>query len=147
MDDVYQDRQDPALTVGFQLETGEKLLVWTTTPWTLPSNLAVAVGPDIDYAVLERAGDKVIVGAARASVRTPRNSPTTSRSVRSRAANSSAARTRRCSTSWPTPPHAFRVLGGDFVSTEDGTGAVHMAPAFGEDDQNLCPRGRHNRPW
>ena len=65
MDDVYQDRQDPALTVGFQLETGEKLLVWTTTPWTLPSNLAVAVGPDIDYAVLERDGEQVILGAAR----------------------------------------------------------------------------------
>jgi isoleucyl-tRNA synthetase len=137
MDDVYQDRQDPALTVGFQLETGERLLVWTTTPWTLPSNLAVAVGPDIDYAVLERAGDKVIVGSARVGayakeladyepVGTVKGSDLVGRSY--------------------TPmfdfladtPHAFRVLGGDFVSTEDGTGAVHMAPAFGEDDQNLC---------
>jgi isoleucyl-tRNA synthetase len=137
MDDVYQDRQDPALTVGFRLETGEKLLVWTTTPWTLPSNLAVAVGPDIDYTVLERAGEKVIVGAARVGayakeladyepVGTVKGSDLVGRSY--------------------TPmfdfladtPHAFRVLGGDFVSTEDGTGAVHMAPAFGEDDQNLC---------
>ncbi len=137
MDDVYQDRQDPALTVGFQLDTGEKLLVWTTTPWTLPSNLAVAVGPDIDYTVLERAGEKVIVGAARVGayakeladyepVGTVKGSDLVGRSY--------------------TPlfdfladtPHAFRVLGGDFVSTEDGTGAVHMAPAFGEDDQNLC---------
>src|SRR5437763_3267968 len=64
MDDVYRDRQDPALTVAFRLETGEQLWVWTTTPWTLPSNLAVAVGPDIEYAVFERAGDRVVPGGA-----------------------------------------------------------------------------------
>ena len=51
-DDAYRERQDPAVTVLFELETGERVLVWTTTPWTLPSNLALAVGPDIDYAVL-----------------------------------------------------------------------------------------------
>jgi isoleucyl-tRNA synthetase len=65
MDDVYKDRADPALTVAFTLETGEKLLVWTTTPWTLPSNLAVAVGPDISYSVLEKDGERVILGSAR----------------------------------------------------------------------------------
>ena len=53
MDDVYRDRQDPALTVAFELDSGERILAWTTTPWTLPSNLALAVGPDIDYAVVE----------------------------------------------------------------------------------------------
>ncbi len=53
MDDVYRDRTDPALTVRFRLDTGEDIAVWTTTPWTLPSNLALAVGPDIEYAVLE----------------------------------------------------------------------------------------------
>ena len=52
MDDVYRDRQDPALTVWFTLETGERVLAWTTTPWTLPSNLALAVGPDIEYALM-----------------------------------------------------------------------------------------------
>src|SRR3712207_2537921 len=51
-DDVYQSRQDPALTVGVRLETGELALLWTTTPWTLPSNQALAVGPDIDYVVV-----------------------------------------------------------------------------------------------
>src|SRR6266568_6846960 len=63
MDDVYKDRQDPALTVAFTLSTGEKILAWTTTPWTLPSNLAVAVGPDIEYAVLSRGSERVILGA------------------------------------------------------------------------------------
>ena len=52
-DDVYQNRQDPAVTVGCRLETGELALVWTTTPWTLPSNLAIMVGEDIDYVVVE----------------------------------------------------------------------------------------------
>ena len=61
MDDVYRDRQDPALTVGFELETGERILAWTTTPWTLPSNLALAVGPDIDYAVVELDGMRYII--------------------------------------------------------------------------------------
>src|SRR5438874_2747202 len=65
MDDVYRDRQDPALTVALRLDSGERLWVWTTTPWTLPSNLAVAVGPDIEYAVFERDGEKVVLGAAR----------------------------------------------------------------------------------
>ena len=72
MDDVYRDRQDPALTVWFELAAEptpsrrEKIAVWTTTPWTLPSNLALAVGPDIEYAVLERDGETAyVVGAAR----------------------------------------------------------------------------------
>ena len=52
-DDVYQMRQDPAVTVGYRLETGELALIWTTTPWTLPSNLAMAVHNDVDYVVVE----------------------------------------------------------------------------------------------
>jgi isoleucyl-tRNA synthetase len=137
MDDVYQDRQDPALTVAFALETGEKLLVWTTTPWTLPSNLAVAVGPDIDYAVLERAGERVIVGAARVAAYAKELAdfePTGT-------LKGSELVGRRYTPLFAflaDTPNAFQVLGGDFVSTEDGTGAVHMAPAFGEDDQRAC---------
>ena len=55
-EDVYQNRQDPAITVGFRLETGELALIWTTTPWTLPSNMGLAVHPDVDYVVVE--GDR-----------------------------------------------------------------------------------------
>ncbi len=71
MDDVYRDRQDPALTVGFELlddtgaATGEVLAAWTTTPWTLPANLALAVGPDVDYAVVDHGGRRVIIAEAR----------------------------------------------------------------------------------
>src|SRR6187397_1935497 len=64
MDDTYRDRQDPALTVAFELETGERILAWTTTPWTLPSNLALAVGNDIDYAVVELDGVRYIIADA-----------------------------------------------------------------------------------
>ena len=137
MDDVYRDRQDPALTVALRLETGEQLWVWTTTPWTLPSNLAVAVGPDIEYAVLSRGSERVILGAARVSA------------YERELAGYERVGTmlgrelvgRRYTPLFPflaDTPNAFQVLSGDFVSTEDGTGVVHMAPAFGEDDQNAC---------
>ena len=70
-DDVYQNRQDPAVTVGYDVTTegpfqGAKLLVWTTTPWTLPSNLAVMVGEDIDYVVVEPStGVRYLLAEAR----------------------------------------------------------------------------------
>ena len=76
MDDVYRDRQDPALTVEFELLPTDgdprplRLLAWTTTPWTLPANLALAVGPDVDYVVVEQAG-----AAVRAGRRPPRGLP------------------------------------------------------------------------
>ncbi|MEV6968518.1 isoleucine--tRNA ligase [Hamadaea sp. NPDC051192] len=140
MDDVYKDRQDPALHVLFQLETGEKIAVWTTTPWTLPSNLALAVGPDLEYAVLASPqGEKVILGATRVEAYAKelegyeRVGTLTGADLVGRKY---------------TPlfdylveqagPNAFHVLGADFVSDSDGTGVVHLAPAFGEDDQNAC---------
>ncbi len=147
MDDVYADRQDLALTVGFRLETGERLLAWTTTPWTLPSNLAVAVGPGLEYTVLERgpgaglaAGgqpDRVILATARLDAYAAELADY--RPVATLHGSDLAGR-------GYTPlfdflagtPAAFRVLAADFVSAEDGTGAVHLAPAFGEDDQLAC---------
>ncbi len=137
MDDAYKMVQDPALTVAFVLESGDNLLAWTTTPWTLPSNLALAVAPDVDY-VRVRHNDKVFVLAeARLSayakeldeaevLGTVRGSQLVGQSY--------------------TPlfpyfagrPGAFRVFGGEFVTTEDGTGVVHMAPGFGEDDYQVC---------
>ena len=138
MDDVYLNRQDPALTVWFTLETGERILAWTTTPWTLPSNLALAVGPDIDYAVMQATdGHRYVLAEARLGsyekeldgaerVGTLKGSELVGRAYAP--LFSFLADT----------PNAFRVLPGDFVTTEDGTGVVHMAPGFGEDDQNAC---------
>ena len=137
MDDVYRDRQDPALTVAFQLDTGERLWVWTTTPWTLPSNLAVAVGPDIEYAVFERGAEKVILGAARVGAY-ERELEGWTRAGSVRGSELVGRRYTPLFGYLADTPNAFQVLAGDFVTTEDGTGVVHMAPAFGEDDQNAC---------
>ncbi|KFD44432.1 hypothetical protein IU11_02510 [Cellulosimicrobium sp. MM] len=78
-EDVYQVRQDPAVTVGFRLETGELALIWTTTPWTLPSNLFVMVGPDVEYVVVESSftgvKERYVIAAERLG-RTRASSPT-----------------------------------------------------------------------
>jgi isoleucyl-tRNA synthetase len=158
MDDVYRDRQDPALTVAFELETGERVLAWTTTPWTLPSNLALAVGPDVEYAVVELEGQRYVIadallGAYEAElgdatrVDTVRGSDLVGR--RYTPLFDYFADADRHGTG-----AAFRILAGDFVSTDDGTGIVHLAPGFGEDDQvvaneagipTICPMDEHGR--
>ncbi|MER7280099.1 isoleucine--tRNA ligase [Dactylosporangium sp. NPDC000244] len=136
-EDVYRDRQDPALTVAFTLETGEKILVWTTTPWTLPSNLAIAVGPEIEYALFEEDGQRYILAESRLGAYEKELAGAT------RVGSVSGAELvgRRYTPLFgflADTPNAFQVIGADFVTTEDGTGVVHMAPAFGEDDQNAC---------
>jgi isoleucyl-tRNA synthetase len=149
-DDSYRDRTDPALTVTFRLDPvagggsaggpadGElDVLVWTTTPWTLPSNLALAVGPDIDYDILEREGRRYLVGSRRAEAYADELAGT--EHVATIKGSELAGRTYK-----PLFPYfadtrnAFVVLAGDFVSTDEGTGIVHMAPGFGEDDQRAC---------
>ncbi|GGM37750.1 isoleucine--tRNA ligase [Longimycelium tulufanense] len=142
MDDVYRDRQDPALTVGFRLETGELALAWTTTPWTLPSNMALAVGPDVDYVVVEHGDERYLLAAARMGAYARELGEEPRVVARHRGADLVGRRytplfdylvdAERFGTG-----NAFQVLPADFVSTEDGTGIVHIAPAFGEDDNLL----------
>ena len=137
MDDVYRDRQDPALTVKFSLATGEKILAWTTTPWTLPSNLALAVNPDIDYAVVELNGEKLILAEARL-VSYERELGEAVRVGTLKGSELVGRTYTPLFNYFSDTPSAFQVLGADFVTTEDGTGVVHMAPGFGEDDQIVC---------
>jgi isoleucyl-tRNA synthetase len=139
-DDVYQSRQDPALTVGFRIAEGDLagayLLVWTTTPWTLPSNQAAAVNPDVTYVeVRGRDGRRYLLAQARlpAYARELGEEPEV-------LATHSGADLLGLRYLPPFPyfmdsPHAFQVLPAEFVSTEDGTGIVHMSPAYGEDDK------------
>ncbi|HKS98684.1 MAG TPA: isoleucine--tRNA ligase [Rugosimonospora sp.] len=155
MDDVYRDRHDPAVTVAFELEPMRgpasssrpatetdgplKLLVWTTTPWTLPSNLALAVGPGIEYTVLEKDGERVALGTARVGAYTKELADYTPVGT----VTGAQLAGRRYTPLFDflvdeAGPNAYQVLAADFVTTEDGTGVVHMAPAFGEDDQNAC---------
>ena len=158
MDDVYRDRQDPALTVWFQLESGERILAWTTTPWTLPSNLALAVGPDIEYAVMEEDGARYLLASSRLAAYEKELAGATQ--VGTLMGSDLVGRRYEPMFDYFVDrerygtEHAFQVLAGDFVSTEDGTGVVHMAPGFGEDDQiacnaagipTLCPMDEHGQ--
>ena len=149
-DDVYQDRQDDTVTVGLRLESGELALIWTTTPWTLPSNLAIAVGPNVDYVTVAPtegalAGEKVILAKALVggyAKELGENPPVVAEVKGAELVGRRYAPIFDYFAGRPADeapgPNAFTVLSGDFVTTEDGTGIVHMAPAFGEDDMNAC---------
>ena len=151
LDDAYKMRQDPAVTVSLPLhgaEAGSALdeaeaLVWTTTPWTLPSNLAAAVHPDIDYVVLapaegDFAGRKFVLAEARVNVY--------EKEFGADAEVLATMKGRELAGLTYDPPfdffagheNAFRVLLADYVTTESGTGIVHQAPAFGEEDMETC---------
>ena len=147
-DDVYADRTDPSVTVRFKLETGEWILAWTTTPWTLPSNLAVAVGPDITYDVVQTPdGERYILahdrlaGYEKELAGAEHVGSLSGRELlgrRYRPLFDYLADADRFGTA-----DAFRVIASDEVTTEDGTGVVHMAPAYGEADANACTGGGH----
>ncbi|MDG2026861.1 MAG: isoleucine--tRNA ligase [Acidimicrobiales bacterium] len=159
LDDATRPRQDPAITVAFTLDdtsgipgdddTPAAILAWTTTPWTLPSNLALAVGPDLDYAVmLDENGMRYLLGEAVLEKYAPQLE--NAEQVGTIAGAELVGRTYE-----PLLPffadmaevdpedsrhgenRAFVVLAGDFIDTEEGTGVVHMAPGFGEDDQRV----------
>ncbi|SED82660.1 isoleucine--tRNA ligase [Ruania alba] len=149
-DDTYRMRQDPAITVGFRLEvtgpavpgetvealTGAHLLIWTTTPWTVPANLATAVHPEVSYAVVaDGDGHRFVLAEARlgAYARELGEEP----QVLATLPGAQLAGSRYA------PPFAYfagrenahQVLLADYVTTDDGTGIVHIAPAYGEEDK------------
>ena len=137
MDDAYKQVQDPALTVAFVLETGESLLAWTTTPWTLPSNLALAVAPDVSYVRVRHNGTIYILAEARLGAYEKELEG--AEVIDSVLGAALVGRTYTPMFSYfSDQPDAFRIIAGDFVTTEDGTGVVHLAPGFGEDDQRVC---------
>ena len=137
MDDAYKQVQDPALTVAFVLETGESLLAWTTTPWTLPSNLALAVAPDVSYVRVRHNGTIFILAEARLGAYEKELEGAEVLDTVPGSALVGRMYTPMFSY-FADQPDAFRVIAGDFVTTEDGTGVVHLAPGFGEDDQRVC---------
>ena len=173
-DDVYKDRQDPSVTVTFPLVgakaetlglTAVRALAWTTTPWTLPTNLALVVGPDIEYVVLPG-------GPNGAADIVPGDDPAESDAHRYllardllggyakdlgyESADDALAAVQQTvrgedldgvaydrlfdyyadAETWGTE-NAWRILVDDYVTTTDGTGIVHQAPAYGEDDQRV----------
>ena len=147
-DDVYRMRQDPAVTVGCRLTSGPAegalALVWTTTPWTLPSNLAIMVGEDIDYVVVESDAtgttQRYLLAEPRLSAYAREFGDAPEILARFTGAELVG--------STYTPPfsyylgreRAFRLVPAEFVTTTDGAGLVHTAGAFGEDDKIVTDR-------
>jgi isoleucyl-tRNA synthetase len=149
-DEVYRNRQDQTVTVTFPIVEGErfagvKLLAWTTTPWTLPTNFALAVGPNIEYAIVngyllskdligahykelgfesadeaQAAVTETVLGSELGGIRYQRLFDYYSDAEKFGTEN------------------AWQILVDDYVGDGDGTGIVHQAPAYGEDDQRVC---------
>jgi len=149
LDDAYKMRQDPAVTVDMVITApgndldGANALIWTTTPWTLPSNLAIAVHPDVDYVHVAGADGKTyLLAAARVAhyARELGEAPEVLGEYKGADLVGLGY----------TPPfdffhgpgkgheNAHRVLSADYVTTESGTGIVHLAPAFGEEDMDVA---------
>ncbi|MFJ4226523.1 isoleucine--tRNA ligase [Paenarthrobacter nicotinovorans] len=171
-DDVYKNRQDQTVTVTFPIKAGEsevsralagvQALAWTTTPWTLPTNLALAVGPDISYAVLPAGPNGVKAASAEAPVIGSflLAADLVGSYAKDLGYDDGAAATAAVTATYTGSQlegleyeplwndfadtekygtqNAWRVLVAEYVTTTDGTGIVHQAPAYGEDDQKVC---------
>ncbi|MGO2683170.1 MAG: isoleucine--tRNA ligase [Microbacterium sp.] len=173
-DDVYQERQDPSVTVTFPLTgakaeslglTAVRALAWTTTPWTLPTNLALVVGPDIDYVVVPAGpngaadilpGDDITESAAHRYLLARELLGGYAKDLGYESTEDALAAVSAShrgtdledvtydrlfdyyadAETWGTE-NAWRILVDDYVTTTDGTGIVHQAPAYGEDDQRV----------
>ncbi|MCP2669616.1 isoleucine--tRNA ligase [Maricaulaceae bacterium EIL42A08] len=143
LDNSYRNRTDPAVTIGFKIAEGQgdlsgaQLLIWTTTPWTLPSNLAAAAGADITYVVMAKDGQRYILSA---------NGVEKFKKQLEGAEQVGEVKGTDLAGLKYHPPfdyfvgreNAHQVLLEDFVVDEDGTGIVHLSPGFGEDDLNAC---------
>ena len=143
----YKDVTDTTVTVQFEVE-GEKdlyFLAWTTTPWTLPSNTALCVGPDIDYVKVRSANPysgapaTYIVAKALAGTLFTDKVPHEILPGTLKGRDLVGMRYKQL-IPWfrPLEGDAFRVIPGDYVTTEDGTGIVHIAPTFGADDKKVA---------
>ena len=141
----YKEVQDPSIYIKFRLkDSTESILVWTTTPWTLISNVALAVGSDIDYVRVRHAetGEVLILAKSRLQVLVEKIGEESAWQI----TGEMKGRDLEGRDYEPLFPYfspekrAWYVTAGDFVSTEDGTGIVHIAPAFGADDYELAKK-------
>jgi len=133
----YREVEDPSLYVRFRLkgETNTSLLVWTTTPWTLPSNVALAVRTDAEYVSVRHGEETLILAKARVE----RVFPETPEVLRTFPGAELIGKEYLPLFRFVEPKEkAFYVVGGDFVTLEDGTGIVHIAPAFGQEDYEVA---------
>jgi len=135
----YEDAEDPSVYVRLPLkdQPGTSLLIWTTTPWTLPANVAVAAHPDVEYVTVERAlaeGGKERLILAEALLEKVFGDEPVSIVERFKGKHLKGKRYHPLFTFMPPDKPAHFVVLGDFVTTDEGSGLVHMAPAFGAED-------------
>ena len=140
MENSYQIDTDPSLFVYFKLEDeDEYLLAWTTTPWTLPANMVLAVNRDVDYSLVAYGDKKFYVASDRVEkVMTDEKHQPLEYSIVKTIKGSELVGKRFEPLFENRGPAAHKILHADFVTTDDGTGIVHIAPAYGEDDYELC---------
>ena len=140
MENSYQMDTDPSLFVYFKLEDeDEYLLAWTTTPWTLPANMVLAVNQDVDYSLVAYGDKKFYIASDRVEkVMTDEKHQPLEYSIVKTIKGSELVGKRFEPLFENRGPAAHKILHADFVTTEDGTGIVHIAPAYGEDDYELC---------
>ena len=132
----YKDVDDPSIYVKFQLkDSSQRILVWTTTPWTLLSNLLLAVKEDAEYVVVEDQGEQIIVAKALSKKLFPK-----AKIVESFLGKKLVGLNYESLFPYATSVEGKKhfIVSAPFVGTEEGSGIVHIAPAFGEDDFNLC---------
>ncbi len=133
----YRETKDPSVYVYFKVKNSdESFLVWTTTPWTLISNVALAVGKDVDYVKINFNGKKIILAKERLSVIDGEYEIISELKGK----DLEFVEYEQLFNYIQTDKKAFYVTLGDFVSTEDGSGIVHIAPAFGADDYELSKK-------
>lgn len=142
MENSYQMDTDPSVYVYFQLEdTDEYLLAWTTTPWTLPANVALAVNKDLKYSLVEYEGKKFYVAAdAVENVMQDEKHQPLAHTILKTVNGAELAGHHYTPLFQNHGPDAHRILSADFVTADSGTGIVHQAPAYGEDDYELCKK-------
>lgn len=137
----YQDVQDPAVTVLFKVDGEEDtyLAAWTTTPWTLPSNLCLCVGADIDYVKVKDEDKNLFMYLAKARLEhySKKRNLTVVEEMKGSELKGKTYTPLFDFFAELKSDGAFQVLNDDYVTTEDGTGIVHTAPAFGEDDNRI----------
>jgi isoleucyl-tRNA synthetase len=133
---AYQDVTDPSVYVKFKLETGSTLLAWTTTPWTLPANTAVAVNKDFDYVEVKVGSEQFILAKdlVQKVLTDEKHQLLDYEIVRTLKGKELVGLTYEPLLGENQGKGAHTVWAADFVSNEDGSGIVHLAPAYGEDD-------------
>ncbi|MBS3160361.1 isoleucine--tRNA ligase [Candidatus Woesearchaeota archaeon] len=131
----YKDITEPTITVRFKIKGENRyLLAWTTTPWTLPSNLGLAINPKIDYAVVKQDNNEYIL--ANDLVNKYFKNVKVIKKIKGK--ELIELKYEPIFPYFKDLKNSFKIISGDFVSTEEGTGIVHMAPAFGENDYEAC---------